>query len=80
MSMGGQVVIPYGVSVSPGRETTQIGPNNQNVSGMSFTLTLPNTSTTSVFVPYAVMTNTDLVSQMFADRVNAINGVTSLGG
>lgn len=82
MSMPGDnaVTLPVGVSVSPGRETVQAGPNGQNVQGMMFTLTLPNSAQTSVFVPYAIMSNAALVSQMFADRVNAINAVASLGG
>ena len=82
MSMPGDnaVILPVGVSVSPGRETVQAGPNGQNVQGMLFTLTLPNSAQTSVFVPYAIMSNASLVSQMFADRVNAINAVASLGG
>ena len=75
------MTLPPGVAISPGRETTQIGPNNTNISGMIFTLTLPNQSTTTVFVPYALMTPANLpqIQQMFADRVAAINSVLSLG-
>jgi hypothetical protein len=73
------VKLPPGVSISPGRETSQLGPNNQNVPGLAFTLTLTNGTTSTVFVPYALMRNLPAVSQLFADRVEAINGVTTLG-
>jgi hypothetical protein len=73
------VSLPPGVAISPGRETTQVGANNQNVSGMVFTLTLPNTAVTSVFVPYTLMAFPDQVSALFADRVAGIASITALG-
>jgi len=76
----GSVILPPGVSVSPGRETVQQGPTGQAIQGMTFTLTLTNGAQTSVFVPYTLMTNLAMVSQMFAERVAAINAVASLGG
>jgi hypothetical protein len=81
MSMS-NVVVPAGVgySVSPGRETTQIGANNTNVQGMLFNLTLPNGSVTSVFVPYAVLTQTDQVAALFNQRVAAINAIAAIPG
>ena len=74
------VTLPAGVSVAPGRETVQAGPNGQNVQGMLFTLTLPNSAQTSVFVPYALMAYPQEVTRLFADRVAGIMAVTSLGG
>jgi hypothetical protein len=79
MSDPTSVTLPPGVAISPGRETTQIGANNQNVQGLVFTLTLPNTTQTSVFVPYAVMAYPDQVAQMFADRVAQIQAISALG-
>ena len=76
----GVITLRPGVTISPGRETVQTGSSNQPVQGMIFTLTLANGATTSVFVPYAIMTQTDVVSQMFAQRVAAINAVSGLGG
>jgi hypothetical protein len=73
------IKLPPGVQISPGRETSQLGPNNQTVPGMQFNLTLPNGATTSCFVPYAIIHNTAQVSQLFANRVNAIQAVTALG-
>lgn len=80
MTNANDVVLPAGVSISPGRETVQTGPNGQNVQGMMFTLTLPLGATTSVFVPYALMTYPDQVAQLFAQRVAGIQAVQSLGG
>lgn len=80
MSSSGTVTLPPGVSIAPGRETVQIGLNNQNVQGMLFAITLQNGATTSVFVPYTLMGQTDVVAKMFADRINAINNISTLGG
>jgi len=82
MSMGdpNAITLPVGVSIAPGRETVQAGPNGQNVQGMLFTLTLPNSAQTSVFVPYALMNYPQEVSKLFADRVAGIMNVTALGG
>lgn len=80
MSDGGMLVsLPPGVTIAPGRETTQVGPGNVPIQGMQFTLTLANGAQTSVFVPYSIMANVAQVQQMFADRVAAINAVTALG-
>jgi len=78
-STTGPIMLPPGVSISPGRETVQVGPNGQNVQGMLFTLTLPNQAVTSVFVPYTQMADLTAVQQMFADRVAQVLAVTSLG-
>ena len=77
-SSGAEVVLPYGVQVSPGRETTQVGPTGQGIPGMNFTLTLPNGAMTTVFVPYSLMTYPDQVAALFADRVAGINSITAL--
>jgi len=79
MSGGSAVTLPAGVSISPGRETVQTGPTGTNVQGMLFTLTLVNGASTSVFVPYTLMDQTDVVASMFAQRIAAINAVSSLG-
>jgi hypothetical protein len=74
------VILPPGVTVSPGRETSQAGPTGAIIQGMIFTLTLPNGAQTSVFVPYILMNNTADIEALFAQRVAQINGVASLGG
>jgi len=79
-SSSGGVVLPAGVSISPGRETVQTGPTGQAVQGMLFTLTLANGAQSSVFVPYSLMSNKAIVAEMIASRVADINGVIGLGG
>lgn len=74
----GVVTLPPGVQVSAGRETSQLGPNNQTVPGMVFNLTLPSGATTSLFVPNAILPNTDAVAQLFANRVASIQAVEGL--
>jgi hypothetical protein len=78
-SAGSAVNLPYGVQVSPGRETTQVGPSNVAVPGMNFTLTLPSGAMTTVFVSYAMMAYPDQVSALFAQRVAGIDSITALG-
>jgi len=79
MPVGNVVALPAGVKIDPGVETVANGANNQPVHGMKFILTLANGATTSVFVPYALMSQTDVVSKMFADRVAQITAVANLG-
>jgi hypothetical protein len=73
------VTAPPGVTVAPGRETVQQGPSGNTIQGMNFVLTLANGATTTVFVPYAVLSNIALVESMFQQRVDAINGVVGSG-
>ena len=82
MSMpSNSVTLPPGVTISPARETVQAGPNGVNIQGYVFTLTLPvSGATTSVFVPYSMISNTAVVQEMFAQRVAAIQAVANLGG
>lgn len=76
----GAVTLPPGVTISASRETSQAGPSGNVIQGMVFSLNLPSGAVTTVFVPYALMTNTDAVSQLFAERVAGINNITNLGG
>jgi hypothetical protein len=80
MQGGGAVTLPPGTTISPGRETVQLGPNGQQVQGMVFNLTLQNGAQTSVFVPYTLINDTAYVQSLFAQRVAAIQAVTSIGG
>jgi hypothetical protein len=73
-----QVIAPAGVVITPGRETAQTYDGGPVVEGMVFNLTLPSGAKTSVFVPYNLMSTPGAVQQIFTDRVNAINGVTSI--
>lgn len=75
----GDITLPPGVAISPGRETSQIGPNNQTVPGMVFNLTLTSGAQTSVFVPYTLFAYPDQVAALFAGRVAGIQAITALG-
>jgi hypothetical protein len=66
------VTLPPGVTVQPGRETSQVNPQGQVVQGMVFPITLPSGTTTTVFVPYTMIADTTFVQALFEQRVNAI--------
>lgn len=66
------VTLPPGVTVQPGRETSQVNGQGQVVQGMIFPITLPSGTTTTVFVPYTMIADTAYVQALFEQRVNAI--------
>lgn len=70
------IILPAGVTVQPGRETSQTNPQGQVVQGMLFPITLPNGTTTTVFVPYTLIGNTEAVQVLFDQRVNAILAIS----
>ncbi len=72
------VQLPKGVTVEPGRETAQTNRQGLIVQGMDFPITLPNGSTTSVFIPYDEIHDTGLVAEKIAERVDAIMAVHNL--
>lgn len=75
-SGNGRIVLPSGVSVGPGRETSQVNEQGQVVQGMVFPVTLPGGTTTTVFVPYSRLADTAYVQGLFAARVAAIQGIS----
>lgn len=79
MEIGGQPVpLPPGWGVEVGRESSAVV-NGQTLSGLTFNLNYPlQNITTSVFVPYSVMNNVAAVSQLFAQRIQAVQGVQGL--
>jgi hypothetical protein len=78
-SSSGTVILPQGVTIGPGRETSQTNAQGNVVQGMLFPITLPNQSTTTVFVPYAQLTDTAYVQDLFVQRVNSILAITGTG-
>jgi len=74
------VMLPPGVTITASRETSQQGPSGNIVQGMVFSVSLPTGAQTTVFVPYAILNNTDEITQMIADRVAGITAITQLGG
>lgn len=71
-----KVDLPSGVKIGAGRETSQTNGAGQVVQGMSFPITLPNGSTTSVFIPYADIHNTAQAKAIIDQRVSAILAIT----
>jgi hypothetical protein len=70
------VVLPPGVQVQPGRETSQTNGQGQVVQGMLFPVTLPGGSTTTVFVPYTQLTDSNYVLGLIKARVDSILAIT----
>lgn len=70
------VQLPPGVTIQSGRETSQTNQQGQVVQGMLFPITLPNQTTTTVFVPYSLLSNTAAVQALFEQRVNALLAIT----
>lgn len=72
----GRVILPAGVTVGAGRETSQTNGQGQVVQGMVFPITLPSGSTTSVFIPYSEIHDTAKVQQLIDARVKAILAIS----
>jgi hypothetical protein len=70
------IILPPGVSVQPGRETSQTNPQGQVVQGMIFPITLPSGTTTSVFVPYSMIGDVAFVQQVFDTRIAGIMAIS----
>lgn len=75
-SSDGTIMLPPGVSIGPGRETSRTTDAGGVEQGLSFTLTLADGTKTSVFVPYSVIHNTAAVSAVIAQRVASIQAIT----
>lgn len=78
MTPDNAVTLPPGTTVAPGRETVQLSASGQQVQGMVFTITLATGATTTVFVPYPLLSNVAYVQQMIAERVAGINAISGL--
>lgn len=74
--MAGKVTLPDGVKVGAGRETSRTNGQGQIEQGMSFPITLPSGSETSVFVPYTDIANTSKVQDLIDARVNSIMAIS----
>ena len=72
----GSVMLPPGVTVSGGRETTSVNAQGIVVQGMNFTINLPGGAMTTVFIPYSDLGNTAQVQAMIMQRVQSILAVT----
>lgn len=74
--MADKVTLPAGVSIGAGRETSRTNGQGQVEQGMSFPITLPSGSQTSVFVPYSEIHDTAKVQSLIDDRVTAVTAIS----
>lgn len=72
-----QIVLPAGVSVGPGRQTSQTNAQGGVDQGLSFTLNFSDGTVSSVFVPYSVIHNTTAVQMIFNKRIAAVQAITT---
>lgn len=73
---GMSIDLPAGVTIGPGRETSQTTSGGQVVQGMVFPLTTPNGSNTSVFIPYSQIHNASQVAAAIRSRAEAIIAIS----
>lgn len=70
------LVLPAGVSIQAGRETSQSNSQGTVVQGMVFTIRLPSGTTTSVFVPYSHLHDLAAVQRLIDERVGSLMAIT----
>jgi hypothetical protein len=70
------VVLPAGVQLGPGRETSQTNPQGQVVQGIVYPLTLSSGTVTSVFVPYTLVGNVPQIQALFDQRINGLAAIS----
>jgi len=71
-----KVLLPPGVKIGAGRETTESDPQGQIVQGVKFPLTTANGTSLSVFVPYSDIHDTAKVQTIIERRVAGILAIT----
>jgi hypothetical protein len=64
-----------GITVQPGRQTTQTNGLGAVVQGTLYPIVLANGTTSSVFIPDSTLPNLAQVEQLFTDKVNALNAI-----
>jgi hypothetical protein len=69
------VTLPAGVTVGAGRETSEVDAQGIITQGMQFPIQLADGSSTSIFVPYAQLTDTATIRTMIAERAAAIMAI-----
>lgn len=76
MEGGQQITLPPGVTIVPSRETTYVTPSGANEQGMQFSIRLARGATTSVFVPYSLLGQTEAIQQLIDERIAGITAIT----
>lgn len=72
------MVLPAGVKIGAGSETSQIDSTGTLTQGMAFPVTLAGGTRTSVFVPNALINAGDVaaIQQLVDQRVDGIRAIT----
>jgi hypothetical protein len=70
------IVLPQGVTIGAGRETSETNAQGQVVQGMRFPITTAGGSTTAVFIPYSEIHDTAKVQAAITKRVAAITAIS----
>jgi hypothetical protein len=70
------VLLPPGWSIPTWRETSQPNAAGMVVQGISFSLSPPTGQSTSVFIPYNLLTSTAAIQAAFNARIAAIQAIT----
>lgn len=72
------VTLPPGVSIAGQMETSRTGANGAVEQGQLYTLRTASGVTTSVFIPYSVIGNTQAVAAAFNKRLADIGAIENL--
>lgn len=70
------IVIPAGWQISPGRETSRPVAGGGVASGLAFTLTGPENTQTSIFIPYSQLANRLAVQAVIDERIANVSAIT----
>ncbi len=72
---GQQIVLPPGVSIQPGRQTSQTTGAWQVVQGTLYGLVLANGTASSVFVPDSTLGNIPAIQALFDQRISSLSAI-----
>lgn len=71
-----KINLPSGVKLSSGYETSELTSAGKVEQGMNYTITLPDGSTSSIFIPYSTIHNLAQVQSLIDTRVNALRAIS----
>ena len=71
-----RIMLPQGVTIGAARETSATNAQGIVEQGVVIPVRLGNGSTTSIFVPYSEIHNTDAIEALIHARVSAIRAIT----
>lgn len=69
------ITMPAGVTIRPGRETSQTSDQGQVQQGTLYPIVLANGTTSSVFVPNSLIGNNPMIQALFENKINGLNAI-----